>query len=186
MEYKKLKSKLKNFTKIYITGPQRSGTRIASKIISYDLNLKYMQEERIDVDDKERFNNFKERQNNFVLQCPGMSAFMDEYDFNDQEVVIFMRREINDIINSQKRINWPSELEIVKYNNKFKKFEDLNTEFTKDTPISNVKYSVWDFYQKTKLEEDRFYDLEYSSLSDHELFLPKKKRENFDWDQTEL
>lgn len=173
MRYKELKPKLKNFKKILVSGPQRSGTRISAKIISNDLNFKYLDEATVNIRDEEKFKYILENETQFVLQCPGLSHCLHEVNLFDA-AVIFIMRKVEDIIESQERIGWVErESNEIEYFNYEKQFNfDI-----KRKPISKLKYEIWNQFQKPKI--DHSFNLSYSSLSNHDLFIPKEKRENF-------
>lgn len=166
---------LKEYSKIIVTGPQRSGTRIVSHIISHDTGHKY-------IDEKECFNFNKVwkrwmNDKDFVIHAPAMAARCSDFGIDDT-LIVFCRRNIDDIIKSQKRINWRCEPE-----EKYEYKEVFGKDFDKisDKPISEIKYAIWDKIQKKNIKH--WLDVDYQSLSKHPLFVDKDRREGFRWDQ---
>jgi len=81
-----------------------------------------------------------------------------------------MRRKIEDIIASQKRISWSWEwLELARYDRT-------------DGIIAEVKYQFWDQYQKELIKHA--YENEYESLAAHPLWVAKMNARIFDARQT--
>ena len=77
-----------------------------------------------------------------------------------------MRRRIEDIIASQERVEWTGEpYELSRYG-------------LKEGVISKVKYDYWDNGQKAKIHNP--FEVEYESLREHPLWVPKEER--LDWE----
>ena len=160
---------LKAFTKIIVSGPQRSGTRICAQMIAHDINYDYIDEKDYSGNTLKKFQGFVTSPQKVVLQAPAVSRWVHLYSRTDV-VIIFMQRNIKDIIASQKRIDWKCEpLEFKKYGEK-------------SGVISKIKYKYWNEVQKPSI--DNWFEIDYESLSVHKLWLPKPKRKNFEWDQT--
>jgi len=161
---------LKEFNNIVVTGPQRSGTRIAAKIISKDTEKEYIDERELNFHDF-RLLQWYLMQGNVVIQCPGLCHLIHRIE-NEDTLIIIMYRDINDIINSEGR-NWSTysgNLELYKYG-------------YCDGIISRIKYDYWTKVQ-AKVLGDRGRKIYYSSLSEHPLFITKPGREKFRWNQT--
>ena len=106
-----------------------------------------------------------------VVQCPTMSSTI-EYYAEDDTLIVFMFRDIDDIARSEDRIGWAV--------GAYKELKSLGM-------ISNhaikyrrgggrtapLKYKLWTG-QKTIIKH--YLELEYESLSDHPLWVPKEKR----------
>ena len=172
-----------NKTKIFVTGPERSGTRITAHIISEILGLEYIDE---GFPHCKAHNNWKETiisKDRFVLQCPRHACRCHHFCFDDSVMVVFCRRDIDEIIKSQKRIGWKaSSDEIKRYKDNFPLYFKEN-EKLKDLHINELKYYVWDNLQKMVLPLDSWYDCEYKNLKNNPLFLTKENRKNFKWNQ---
>lgn len=179
MKYFDLLKEIKGNNKICVTGPQRSGTRIASQILSHDLNLTYVDEGGSGNDINFLYKIINDL-DNFVFQCPCLSQFAEE--FPKEITTVFMIRNVDDIISSQKRIKWPFEDRVKNwYIEKFSNLYNINTLL----PISEIKYDIWNNYQK-KLMRSNFFELEYDSLKDSLYWINKQYREKFADAQTVL
>jgi len=168
---------LKPFDKIVVTGPQRSGTRICAKMICHDLGKKYYSEADVGISVWPLLKELVETKHDFVVQCPGLCRYVHTLEIRNDTAVVLMRRPVKDIIRSQKRINWHSEPEeIERY---------LDTPL-KDIspPISRLKYMYWSVYQKPRLG-DMAFEIEYDSLSEHPMWVPKDQRKGWTHGQTE-
>ncbi len=162
---------LKDYKKILIVGPQRSGTTIASKIFAKKLNLQCIDEIRIKCSREDLYLAIINTENNFVLQCPSMSHCIHKIGNRDDLFIIFMMRDIHDIICSQERIRWnycESEKKIY-----IKEGFNINM----NAPISVVRHHVWRTYQKDKIKNK--IELWYECLKVDELWVDKEFRKNF-------
>jgi len=162
---------LKSHSKIIVTGPQRAGTRIGAQIIANDTDHKYIDERDIVVDDclllEQRLS-----QKNIVIQAPGMMNEIERISKKYPEVlIVVMRRNVDDIIASQKRINW-SEASEKHELKKYGKTEGI---------ISKIKY---DYLDSIKSNIKNLIEVEYHSLANHPLFIRKQDRKEFKWSQT--
>jgi hypothetical protein len=159
---------LKAYNRIIVTGPQRSGTRICAKMIAYDTGMAYIDEAEIAVDSTHRMAQILFNQG-IVLQAPGMCHCVHYFGKNENLLVVMVFRDINDIIRSQERIDWKYEaIERIKYGGKL-------------GPIAKLKYEFW---EKQKPLIHHWVEVEYESLKEHPLWVPKEKREGFGDTQT--
>jgi hypothetical protein len=165
MNYINVIEKIKslNFTKIVVTGPQRSGTTIATKILSHELGYRCQLEEEFGVYNLMSFTSLIEREDRVVIQAPAMSSLCHYL----PTAVIFMKRNIDDISRSQQRIGW-----------KFELLEKQMCFCDSNEPVAQIKYGIWDKYQKPHLK-DRAFDLDYESLQNHAFWVSKEKRLQF-------
>ena len=162
---------LSKFEKIFVTGPQRSGTRICAKMIAHDTQYEFVDETQINMDSFNSFSSFLESKKNCVLQCPALCRHI-HYFASEANAIVLMRRKIGDIIQSQKRIKWNKEwLELIRYDRS-------------KGMISEIKYGFWEKTQKKQIRNA--YEIEYDSLKTHPLWIKKKERENFSPMQTEI
>ena len=167
---------LKPFRKILVTGPQRSGTRICAKMIAHDLNLTYIDENDIgwtapSIQRKDEFVRILRKCTGFVVQAPAMAHACHVVP-DHETAVVFMRRDIEDIIASQERIGWDhEEAELAKYGGTF-------------GPIAEVKYDCWTRFQRDQIPHA--FEMEYEALARHSLWIPKEKRGDFLAGQTAL
>ena len=111
MTLEELIPKLAGFKKIVVTGPQRSGTTISTKIIARLLEYEVHCEEEFDVDNILLFCKIlsapsgESTPGGVVLQAPGLSSIVHLLAKSDVAVV-FLIRDINEIVKSEIRIDW--------------------------------------------------------------------------------
>lgn len=132
---------------IFVTGPQRSGTTIAARILATDLNRTY-------VDEAEYTPNNLPR--NAVIQAPFILKFVLELSFMFPKAhFVFMERNKADIVKSMERIEW---------------YKDYFTDSTfYDTYVDHT-YKYINLLCDT-LPKDRWSVLQYDSLINHPLFI---------------
>jgi hypothetical protein len=171
---------LANFQKILVTGPQRSGTTICAKMIAHDLKTIYVDERRV-IRGRDKNLPFHEwlkgridtrlsQEVACVLHCPPASSFCHEFD--PEMAIVFMIRPIEEIIASQNRIGWKFEQQELSH---------YGTGLT--GPIAKVKYEHWQI-QKQKIKN--WFEVNYHSLSKHELWVSPEHRQNFAPRQTRI
>lgn len=167
---------LKKWPRILVTGPQRSGTTIAAKMIAQDTGHWFMPEERIGVDSLNRLWHMLRTHHSIVVQAPAMSVFSNLLAASDAGLaVVMIRRDIEEILASQKRIGW--------------RWEDpeyirLLTLPSEPLSAAELKYAAWDNFQKECLGPQA-YEVEYNSLEKHDLFIAKEGRAGFGSRQTQ-
>ena len=162
---------LKKFDKILVTGPQRSGTRICAQMIAHDTGYTFIGEKKIYIDSLYILFSLIKNKTKMVIQCPALCRNIHKFS-NKNTAIIFMKRDIKDIISSQRRIDWNWEkLELIRYD---------RTEGV----ISEIKYSYWQNNQKKKIQNA--FEIEYESLSENPFWVPENLRRNFKADQTSI
>lgn len=162
---------LVGFDNLLVTGPQRSGTRICARMIAHDLGHQYIDENDLDMDSLYLLSSFLERKQRYVIQCPCLCRYIHIFDRRDTAVIL-MRRDLEEIAVSQKRIGWRWEwLELARYD---------RTEGV----IAEVKYQYWEKYQKKKIEN--VFEIEYENLKTHPFWVPKDLRGDFKAGQTSI
>lgn len=160
---------LKIYKSILVTGPQRAGTKIASRMIAADTGYKYVDEyvfgfsvdrfvKAISVD-------------SIVVQCPTMSSII-EYYAEDNTLVVFMFRDLEDIAKSEDRMGWTVGVyqELYKFGMSVTEARMYRQSGGRTAPL---KYELW-AGQKTVIKH--YLELEYESLSAHPLWIPKNER----------
>ena len=164
---------LTKYKKILVTGPQRSGTRIMAKMIARDTGYKYIDEDCFGVHNPRELIKFLLK-DVAVIQCPALFHLVHAF-VADDTLIVVAKRNIEDIVASQKRVKWNS------WNKKeFKKYGEKDNH----KKISVVKYKYWDSVQKPLVKN--WLEVEYDSLSDHPMWIKKGKRAKFHTKQTEL
>ena len=160
---------LKQFSKIVVTGPQRSGTSICARMISYDLGLKNVVEEDLkEVASIDRMRNLYDTDDDWVLQYPACFHKVVEFGNWPGMAVVCMQRSIEDIIASQERIGWTRQNEP----------EEMKHYPGHETPVSIVKYTLWDEW---KHQIPHPFEIEYESLSVHPLWVSVEVRRSDKW-----
>jgi len=158
---------LAKYKRIIVSGAQRSGTTICARIISYELGYEYIDENDYKIHSVPKLKEILKFKN-IVIQAPAMAHCIEEFS-DDDTLIIFMRREIKDIIASQKRIGWDGneKTELKKYG------LDFNV---KQKPISVIKYKKW---EEQKKFIKHYIEIYYESLKGHKLWVDKKDRNDF-------
>jgi hypothetical protein len=160
---------LSRFNKILVTGPQRSGSRTCAKMIAYDTGHEYIDENDLGMDSLYGLCSFIDGNRKVVIQCPVLCRYVHMLGIDDIAIVM-MRRNVQDIMASQKRINWNWEwLELARYDRS-------------DGIIAEVKYQFWDQHQKDHIKYA--FEVEYEQLAAHPLWLGKELRHDFSPIQT--
>jgi hypothetical protein len=159
--------RLKKHSKILVSGAQRSGTRISAKIIARECNLRYVDEKFLKYGwpGKDSVSEICEKEDNFVLHCPSASKWLHEF---KDVAVVYITRNFEDVIKSQKKINWTGEKELINY----------GLQPGQQAMIPSEKYKFW----RENLPEIN-YEIPYESFQGHPMWLDA--RENFLWHQTQ-
>lgn len=180
MEYSVILKGLKKYKKIYVTGPQRSGTTFAAKLISKDLGYKHIDEHDFDTHDFEKMKDVMLKHDKFIIQCPAQTHNILNFPMGDDSVIIYMKRDIYDVISSEHRIDWHTrgaeKRERVKYTTHFKEY------YKPYIPISIIKNKVWDDIQKHKI--NNYIEMNYDLLKLTDMWIDKENRKNFKNKQT--
>lgn len=157
--------------RIVVTGPQRSGTRIAAKMIAADTGHVFVDEMEYAIKDVQAFRQVLRREN-IVAQSPHM--LKDLVDDPPAGIfVVLMRRDLEQIHASERRIRWAEVFggnvtELAKFG------------LTEGDPAT-VKYDYWDSHPKSV----PFLELDYESLRSHPLWVAEEERHDFGPLQTE-
>lgn len=164
---------LSEFNLILVTGPQRSGTTITAQMVAADSGLRYVDEREFLATDEDEFDRVLYDYSDAVIQCPGMCHRVDFHGWRDDVLVIMVRRDLDDIMASQRRIAWPWEqFELAHYGDYPQPGE----------PVASVKYRFFDEHQRGKIEN--VLDVQYKDLAAHPLWVAKRDRANFHSRQT--
>lgn len=131
-------------------------------MIANDLGYRLHLEERVRVSELWRMEKqFATGRLPFVLQAPALCRHAHGVSAPDVAVVL-VRRNIDDIIASERRVNWESE------------GQELRRYGLKAGVISEVKYRFWDEYQKQLIENA--FEVNYEDLAEHPMWVPKEQR----------
>jgi hypothetical protein len=157
------------FDVILVTGPQRSGTTICAKMVAEDTGHTLVDESEYGVHDEAHWQQIVEGGGLIVVHCPAMCHKVHQFAKEIWVAVIFLRRELQEIIASQERINWTQReepRELAKYGAEY-------------GPIALVKYDFWERVQRDQFPADRRLEVEYESLAEHPLWIPAEERGDF-------
>ncbi len=159
---------------ILVTGPHRSGTTIAARMIVEDLAVDYYEEEDVfyfcqtaDVNkvDLRAFLKFVGG-DPLVLRCPALCSQVHKYADIEGLFVVLMVRPIDDILASQRRVRWGFEA------------HELKAYPGAKGSIARVKYDFWREVQAPVLN-GKSLELHYESLAAHPMWVPKERRADF-------
>lgn len=160
---------LRSFAKIFVTGPQRSGTRICAQMIAHDTDYEYVDELDFGLDSLYQMSGLIASGRPLVIQCPSLCRHIHVL-ADAESAVVMMRRALDDVVASQRRIGWEGEhTELVRYDRR-------------DGAIAEVKYSFWETTQRDQIRHP--FEFEYESLAAHPMWLPRSRRKGFRVDQT--
>lgn len=172
MDFGTLVERLKetNAQHIIVSGPQRSGTTIATQMLAAELHFRPILEEAIGHTNIVKLASLFRNDHGIVLQAPALSSVVHLLG----ATVVFMRRPVAEIVASQQRISWHNEA-------------DEKQHYFYDGPdnIATVKYRAWERFQRPWLGTKAF-DLDYHSLSQHPLWVDAEHRRQFGPRQTQL
>ena len=160
--------------RIVVSGPQRSGTMIASKMLAHDLGLTHLDECEFDTHNFYKFYCELIRRPDFVIHAPAMSRHLDVL---PKCSVVWMRRNLSDILRSQNRIGWEEHGPYHGLPERDKYFDHSQE------PVASIKTRAWEKFQRISLGSKAF-DLDYESLSNHPMWIDKDDRKDFKERQT--
>jgi hypothetical protein len=152
-------------SRIVVTGPQRSGTRVAAQMIASDTGHEFVDEMTFLIKDVSQFREFLTR-DRVVVQAPHM--LKDVVDDPPPGIfVVLMRRDLQHIHSSAARIRWAEDL------------GGNTTELRKfgltEGDSAAVKYAYWDTHDKSV----PYLELDYESLRGHPMYVPEEQRKGF-------
>lgn len=158
-------------SRIVVTGPQRSGTTITAKMIAHDTGYRYVDEAEFAVYDVEKWRKIVTEEDRVVVQCPHMLKIIVDSPPPDI-LVVLMRRNLEDIHNSERRIDWE---------HRFRgNTRELELFGLAEGDSAQLKYDYWDSSQKPT----NFIEIDYESLRNHLFYVAKEHRVNFHCKQT--
>ncbi len=173
---------LARYDVILVSGPQRSGTRIAAKMIAADTGHRYVDEGTFEVYDHDLFRAVIRQMHRIVVHCPSMSHLLHKVGA-DNVLVVWMLRNLEDIVASERRVNWS-----------IGPYAELARLGLADLPairyrrhggqVAPLKYARWWGYQRERVQH--WLELKYESLAAHPLWVPKEQRSDFATKQTEI
>lgn len=175
---------------VLVTGPQRSGTRIAAKMVAADLGYTYHDETEVGIGNVHKAIRLFKR-TGVVVHAPGLCdvshLLWDVRLCPVKVVVVVVRRPLSEILASCKRISWNEHGERMRYWDR----PEFHPYLTDDAHVAQWKYDVLDGYQRPVMQAmtrgstlPSILTVDYHDLSAHPLWFPKEEREGWDWDRT--
>jgi len=165
---------LQQHHQIFVTGPQRSGTRFIAKAICHDTGHAYLDEVKIATHSVyELLWMLSQQQTPCVIQCPGLCQCLPDLmqRFPDWFLVMCLRNE-EDILASQSRIAWNYEwVERLAYHHRT---DVLTQEILSFWPICRIKYAIWQA-DKHRIA-GRYLEVRYDQMYTHPLWIPPAQR----------
>lgn len=165
---------LEDFRRIFVVGPQRSGTRYIAKCICRDTGVHlYVDEKEFMVDSLHMFQRllwdvpFK-----MVVQCPGVTAWIHALVEHD-DMVVFCWRDLPDILHSQK-LAWPTR--------SYDRIEALK--YGRSGDSAKIKQHYWATYQEARIGNSMVVQFP-EDVNDRDDYVPKAARVGWAVDQTE-
>jgi hypothetical protein len=159
-------SKFKQYSKIVVSGPQRSGTNLISEIFSEELGYPIVDEEEFHFHFEKDFVETLTNKSKVVVQAPGMCHILHKLT-EPNTCVVFCLRDPLEIMQSQYNLEWRGEaLERKKY---------TRPEYSY-LPIGLAKYIEWFFHQRNELKIP-YEEVYYDSFKNHRLWTDKENRE---------
>lgn len=153
--------------KLFITGPQRSGTTFVSNCLSRSFRLPLIDESEFDAHFYGRFRFMAKKQDNWVVHGPALfHRIFDVIDDFPDVTFVVVRRSIQEILESQQRISWGDLLER----------SHMNIAEYDTRPISEIKYEAWDRWKK---DLPSWVEYRYEDFEVHPLWVDKEQRKNF-------
>lgn len=180
-----LLSQLDGFTKIIVTGPQRSGTTIAGKIIADAMGLPNLDERVVGPGNKAGFLEKIAQEPRFVFQFPNACEWLQDLADLEDIGIVFMERANADILASQERIAWRGGTPkgYPKY-----ALTDLPEHVTALLDDENHLFEnrkiVFETYQRPLLRN--CFVLQYDSMKSEAAWVEKADRKNFNPKQTKV
>ena len=160
---------------ILVTGPHRSGTTIAARMIAADTGFELCLEERIKGDAPLLLQYLVAERIPRVIQCPFLSDIAHEFD----ATVVMMKRDTADIRRSRREHMYLQDGHQVRwYELEGKMLRRYAATHYRD--IGELIYEVWEL-QKPFIRN--WYELDYSSLRQHHLW--RDQRDHFHVRQTD-
>lgn len=183
LKLKTIKRNLRDFNKVIVTGPPRSGTTIGAMIIADILGYQFIDESFYDADNSKKFMWFLTlKDDKMVIQTTGF--LRDLYKLNNfvninSVAIVLMDRSESDIIRSFKNSEKFTDTSVgiipnLNKENQDKIKEGYNLKNDSRT-VPEIVYSHFYSYIHS-FDQHKIFKLGYDSLSQHKLFVEKRKR----------
>lgn len=177
---------LAGYDAVFVTGPQRSGTRICAQMIAHDTGHNFLDERYIQVEKLYLTYALWLANREFVLQCPGLMRYIHCFDDASTAIVV-MHRPICDIVASEARIGWDwHPVEHIRYGlpPNYNAEGDADAGVAVGPHIAQCKYDYWAEVQRPRIHHAHVQDVAYADLADHPLWVARPARADFGATQT--
>lgn len=165
--YSELLEACKGYDRIIVTGPQRSGTTFTARALAKSLGVQM-------VDEHQHPSRLEADKYVWQYACHNHKIHKNK----NVDLVIWMNRDREDVMKSEKRISWKS-------------FERHKREYVSVFGVEakafdnnyDMKHHFWNTVQKDKISA-RVVEFDYNNLKDAPGYLPKEERKDFTCKQT--
>ena len=164
---------LAEYNVILVTGPQRSGTQIASRIIAHELEYTYLDEGRFNVWDISLASNMAVKFEPCVLQGPGLLRKVPRFMMSFQgrkAAAVLIRRDSNSIVASLERLPAVQERVLVEWPEALRSPNPYNC-------LPTLMYFFWDLRVVGPYQD--VYEIDYYLFREHEFWVPDEEREGW-------
>lgn len=164
---------LSKYQTIFVTGPNRSGTTIAARMIAQDTGHDLVLEDDFGYSNINRMLAFiHSGYGPLVIQCPFLSHVIHDLEYigdvdMDSSLIVFMHRYRRDIIDSELRANEKNGVDFESVGEKTR----YRYHFDGTMHASDLKYEAW---EKQRPFVPNYLDLGYESLRGHPLWIEKR------------
>jgi len=189
---KDLLEALRAFSRILVTGPQRSGTTIAAKIIAKELKYRFLDELDIKSDGNLWPEDVQKALANpdpflkligpagkelkgIVVQSAGISYWAHRLAEEKNLAVVFCVRDLDEIYTSQLNWGWLGCSDYRTTVIKYRQMPELADKIDGDANPAKMAYMAWFDYQQYQLEGMAF-EFWYRWLKDTPYWVPTEKR----------
>lgn len=153
--------------KLFVTGPQRSGSTFVSHCLAKSHGLRHIDEMEFQVYFLDWFFKIVGDSDDWVVHAPGLfsEVFKVQEKIPDVTFVI-VKRDIKEIEKSIQRINLDLSTEISK----------LNIAKSNKSSVAAIKYSYWEHWKKYLTS---WIEYSYQDFENHPLWVPENERVTF-------
>jgi hypothetical protein len=163
---------LADYRVVLVSGPHRSGTTIAARMIAEDTGLRFCPEETFGHDNAKAWIKLVETAQGAVIQCPTMCYQIERFGDREDVAVVMMFRWLGDILKSQVQVGWSPDGQ---YKTRYK--AELARYRENRSSLASIKYKHWLASQRDNILHS--YIVRYETLNKHPLWLSKEQRRGF-------
>lgn len=153
--------------KLFVTGPQRSGSTFVSHCLAKSYDLKHIDEMEFDVYFLDWFYAVTKNLNDWVVHAPGLfSEILKVQERIPDVTFVIVKRSIEEINRSQEKINLDLSTEKIK----------LNIPESNKSSVALIKYIYWDRWKK---HLSSWVEYDYRDFENHPMWVSESERKNF-------